>query len=94
MRCTSRRSHYITIYCPVCGMRREVTRRIRKKTCADCRKEEERKERQSILANKLVLMLKDQGMPVIYTNVMRVLEAQHEYKKGVATQQQRERAGT
>ena len=83
----------VTIFCPVCGSPRDVTRRVRSKTCADCLRELARKDRQTIQARRIADWLQERQQPVIYKLVLRVLEAQHLMKRAEATDKQRARAG-
>lgn len=83
----------VTIYCPTCGSPRDVTRRVRHKTCADCVKELARKDRQSRYADVLMIRLEAKNTPVLKKLVLRVLEEQYLHRRGVKTDEQRARAG-
>ncbi len=84
----------VTIYCSICGNPREVTRRVRSKACADCVKELARLARQDQLAVKLRTWQAERRVPVLHMGVIvQVLDALHQYRRGVKTDEQRAKAG-
>ncbi len=83
----------VTIFCPFCGEPREVTRRVRHKTCSRCAAEAIRKVRQVARAQSISAWLAKQQHPVIPKLVQRVLEAQYKMRHEALLNRQRARAG-
>lgn len=83
----------VRVFCTGCGFGRDVTRRVRDKRCAGCKKEDARKERQSRYADMLMIRLEQKDTPVLKRLVLRVLEEQYLIRRGVIADKQRARAG-
>ncbi len=80
----------VRIYCPRCGDPRDVTRRVRLKTCAGCRKTEDRLTSLKILAAKVADQVPTK---MSVPKVLDVLLALDRVRANAKAQKQRLKAG-